>query len=291
MPAEADLKGGITDSVAVILPDSLTVVALNGSGTRPGLLQPDTFLKALGLVFRERLRESPRYANAVITLFNNRMPHPSEGYSFAIRFDSIQIGHELKGSRSDWWYFLQQGMFLSAHAKAFEKDSVAPDNRSTFRVADNFLLTDSLFWIAEASSMELAVKQLPAGKDIFWDLGFTLAGKVAERYSPLWRTERRVMMLSSPASYLAYDKLQAGNPEEALKLLQSLLTKTKNRSRDASTHLNISVVYEYMDQLQPASQAAEKAKQLNPGSSLYRKQAESLRLRALTREKLVRQME
>ena len=98
-------------------------------------------------------------------------------------------------------------------------------------------------------------------------------------------------MLKSPASYLAYDKLQAGNPEEALGLLQSMLSKTGNLSRDASTHLNISVVYEYMDQLQPASQAAAKAMQLNPRSSLYRKQAESLRLRALTREKLVRQME
>ena len=291
MPAEADLKGGITDSVAVILPDSLTVVALNGSGTRPGLLQPDTFLKALGLVFSERLRESPRYANAVITLFNNRMPHPSEGYSFAIRFDSIQIGHELKGSRSDWWYFLQQGMFLSTQIIAFEKDPVGTNSLPAFRVVDSFRLKDSLFWIAEASSMELALRQLPAGKDIFWDLGFTLAGKMAERYSPLWRTERRVMMLKSPASYLAYDKLQAGNPEEALGLLQSMLSKTGNLSRDASTHLNISVVYEYMDQLQPASQAAAKAMQLNPRSSLYRKQAEALRVRAQTREKLVRQME
>ena len=291
MPAEADLKGGITDSVAVILPDSLAVAALNGSGTRPGLLQPDTFLKALGLVFSERLRESPRYANATITLFNNRMPHPAEGYSLAIRFDSIQIGHELKSFPTDWGFFLQQGMFISTQAIAFEKDSVAPNSLPAFRVADSFRLIDSLFWIAEEGSIELALKQLPAGKDIFWDLGFTLAGKMAERYSPLWRTERRVMMLGTPASYLAYDKLQAGEPEEALKLLQSLLGKTKNLSRDAYTYLNLSIVYEYMDQLGPAAEAAAKGAALNTQSSLLRKQAEALRVRAQTREKLVRQME
>ncbi len=292
MPAEAELSGGIAGSVAVVLPDTLSIVSLHGLAPLPGLLQPDTFLQALGLVLQERLRESPRYANAIITLFRGSNPGDGASYDMIVRVDSIRIGHEVVRLQDQWGFLLQLGMYYSGKVTVLEPSSgSASSGYSPVQVADRFTLKDSLFWKAENTTVEEALKQLPQGKDIFWDLGFTMAGKVAARYSPMWQTERRVMLLNRPATFLAYDYLQAGNPEEALKVLSSLLSSSGNLSRDASTHLNLSVVYEYMDQLQQASQAAEKARALNPGSSLYRKQADALQIRAQTREKLIKQME
>jgi len=292
VPAEAELSGGISESVAVVLPDTISVASLHGLVPLPGLLQPDTFLQALGLVLQERLRESPRYAESSIKLIREEEFLSGEGYDLVLRFDSLKVAHDLVSIQHEWGFLVQLGMHFSGKVTALEP---APDSISsysnTLRVSDRFSIKDSIFWKEEATGVEGAIKQLPQGKDIFWDLGYTMAGKVASRYSPMWRTERRVMLLNHPATYLAYDFLQAGNPKEALKQLQSILSKSGNLSRDASTHLNLSVVYEYMDLLQAASQEAERARELKTGSSLYRSHALSLKERAAARVKLVRQME
>ena len=290
-PAPANLKGGAVSSVAIVLPINALNINEGDVSVPSALTHPDTLLRSFTLSCIEGLRKSPRYSDAVIKTYRGAPLDVLDGFDMVLYVDTIlyRISRNVN--------ILATGSTLARVDLYSEARLSVYENRT---IADRHSFKDSLQWYGEGVGVELAFSVLPSGADMYWDMGILLASRTIPNYTPVWMPVDRILFMSTPVSQSAYEKLNNGEPVEAIRLWTSTLRIAKkaklsgdydplefladkdisNFSQgEAATLSNISVACEYMDLLDKASVISDIATKLKPESSVIRTQAIALKQR------------
>ena len=301
-PAPANLKGGVINSVAIVLPGKALNINEGDVSIPSGLICPDTLLRSFTLSCIEGLRNSPRYLNAVIKTYRGAPLEVLDGFDMVLYVDTIlyRINRNI--------YQLSLGNIMA------RADLYAEARLSVYEnliIADRNSFKDSLQWYGEGNNIESAFAILPSGSDMFWDMGLMLASRTIPHYTPAWMPADRILFMHSPVSQQAYEKFNNGEPLEAVRLWTSTLKIAKkaklsgdydpleflagkmdisNFSQgEAATLSNIAVICEYMDLLDKASAISDIASKLKTESSVMRTQAIAQKQRYLQLNKIRQQ--
>ena len=167
--APANFKGGIIDSLAIVLPYKALNDNNENTPAPSELIYSDTLLKSFTLSCLEGFRNSTRYSSAVIKTYKGAPLEVLHGFDMVLYTDTLLYRinrnlHELSSGN----ILARIDLYAEIKLSVYDERGILTDRHS---------FKDSLQWYGEGSSSESAIALLPAWPDMFWDMGLSLASR------------------------------------------------------------------------------------------------------------------